>query len=691
MKKNQRRFFLLLTFMTLVVNAAAGMAVSQTVTFDSLLDEMVDRAKLASFPSPAYTCKQASSYDRRSVSPDKPGWFANIDNSIFLRTEEKQGRKELVIMDVKGPGAIVRWWVTHKNNPGTLRLYIDGATEPTVEGKIDDFFGGDAMVGEPLCGIRGRGRNLFLPIPYAKRCKITYEGLNFNETKEHKDRFYYQINYRDYPAGTKVESFTGSTIVDSKAKIDSVQKKLSNPELVMPGTLRKFVSKGVDCKPGKTVSLVQFKGAGAIAKISFKVDPSLKNLDQVLRSTVIKATFDGQQTIWCPLGDFFGCGVGLNPYKGWYRQVEKDGTMTCRWVMPYKESCEISLDNLGKKPVSVIARVAACSWEWTDHSMYFHTSWRQQRNIETPGNGRKNPGDHAVDWNYLTVEGRGVYVGDTLALFNDSKSWWGEGDEKIYVDGEKFPSHFGTGTEDYYGYAWGDHEFFDSPFHAQPRADGPRNFGNITNTRVRLLDDIPFTKSYKIDMEIWHWAKTTVDYAVATYWYGRPGAKGNYGPQLEEASAPIRKKTEQKSVEVARIRGFWIKRFAEKTNLVVKKIGHHGPGWIGGRHLWWTEGQPGDKLELCFRVKAEGDYDLTVCLARAPDYGIVQFYVDGKKVGLPVDLYGNTVHHTGPITIDSSHFTKGDHNLTVEIIGANPNAIKKYMFGIDRLELKKKK
>ncbi|MEE8451220.1 MAG: DUF2961 domain-containing protein [Thermoguttaceae bacterium] len=96
-------------------------------------------------------------------------------------------------------------------------------------------------------------------------------------------------------------------------------------------------------------------------------------------------------------------------------------------------------------------------------------------------------------------------MGDTLAMKNRVPGWWGEGDEKIYVDGETFPSHFGTGTEDYHGYAWCTPDFFDSPFHCQPLAEGPRNQGHVTNTRVRLLDGIPFTKQFRFDMEIWHW------------------------------------------------------------------------------------------------------------------------------------------------------------------------------------------
>ena len=92
--------------------------------------------------------------------------------------------------------------------------------------------------------------------------------------------------------------------------------------------------------------------------------------------------------------------------------------------------------------------------------MHFHANWHYEYPIHAYGaRGTK-------DWNYIEAQGKGVYVGDNLAVMNPVKEWWGEGDEKIYVDGEKFPSHFGTGTEDYYGYAWCWPVAFQHPFHA---------------------------------------------------------------------------------------------------------------------------------------------------------------------------------------------------------------------------------
>ena len=136
--------------------------------------------------------------------------------------------------------------------------------------------------------------------------------------------------------------------------------------------------------------------------------------------------------------------------------------------------------------------------------MHFHATWRQLTEVETLGNLVEDP--KAVDVNYVTGRRKGVYVGDTLTMFNGD-AWWGEGDEKVYVDGEKFPSHFGTGTEDYYGYAWCRPEYFTAPFHAQPEGGGQSAGGFSVNYRYRALDAIPFTKSFQFDMELWHWAR----------------------------------------------------------------------------------------------------------------------------------------------------------------------------------------
>ena len=89
---------------------------------------------IARFPDPAYTCKQFSSYDRRSTTPDNADtWFANHDVDQYLRVEEVKtadgkARKEWVMADMDGPGALVRIWSA--NPAGNIRIYLDQAEKP---------------------------------------------------------------------------------------------------------------------------------------------------------------------------------------------------------------------------------------------------------------------------------------------------------------------------------------------------------------------------------------------------------------------------------------------------------------------------------------------------------------------------------------------------------------------------------
>lgn len=126
---------------------------------------------------------------------------------------------------------------------------------------------------------------------------------------------------------------------------------------------------------------------------------------------------------------------------------------------------------------------------------------------------------------------------------------------------------------------------------------------------------------------------------------------------------------------------------------VVEKTGgqlHHQPvfeKWSGDCHLWWIEGKPGDKLSLELPVEKAGRYDVKVALTKARDYGIVQLYLDGAKVGGAIDLYDPHVVPTGPVSLGTVELSAGAHKLTVEIVGANEKAIKAYMFGLDYVKL----
>jgi hypothetical protein len=289
------------------------------------------------------------------------------------------------------------------------------------------------------------------------------------------------------------------------------------------------------------------------------------------------------------------------------------------------------------------------------------------------------------DWNYLTAKGKGVFAGVAFFLDNPTTDWWGEGDEKIYVDGETFPSHFGTGTEDYYGYGWSSPKLFTHAYHSQARCDGPGNYGRTSVNRFDILDRIPFTKSFKFDMELWHWKDCKVNMALTAYYYGLPGADDNFPPIAPEKLV-LRPVPE---LAVRRVPG----AIEGEKMRILKSTGTPGPqDWdddSGGQHLWWHGGQkPGDELLLEFDVSKAGRYEVFGRFLKAIDYGIIQLAVNGKKTGEPIDFFHDSVIRTAEIPLGTFDLRQGPNELSAVVVGANPKADKKYMFGLDYLRIK---
>jgi putative heme-binding domain-containing protein len=111
--------------------------------------------------------------------------------------------------------------------------------------------------------------------------------------------------------------------------------------------------------------------------------------------------------------------------------------------------------------------------------------------------------------------------------------------------------------------------------------------------------------------------------------------------------------------------------------------------WSGADHLWWTGAKPGDKLELELPVPKAGKYTLEMVMTQARDYGIVQLTLDGQSLGGPIDLYNvPEVLTTGVLDFEGLELSQGAHHLGVEIVGAHPQAVKGYMFGLDYVRLR---
>lgn len=664
----------------------------------SLLNEMVDREAIAQFPDPPYTLKQFSSYDRATVQPGDSTWFANRDRTMFIRIDTLNGRKEYVMFDAKGPGAVVRFWMTfsgENSGHGILRIYFDNEDHPSIEGKAFDLISGGQLTGEPLSSsvsdstiYEKRGHNLYLPLPYANHCRITYESENIKDFGARTgEAVYYNINYRTYSKQVKVISFSEQELTKAKETIQKVQIFLRKRENRLEKLSLKTTSINETIPPeGKAT--FQFEGNNAVRLVKIRL--SSDSLEQSLRTTILEMTFDGNRTVWCPIGDFFGTGYQIRFSNTWNSSVETDGTMTSYWTMPFKEAALISILNIGANSVSVEGEMAISPWKWDKRSMHFGTSWHQYTKLYTGDMKNTDGGGGVFDINFTELTGKGVYVGDALVLYNTVYRWWGEGDEKIYIDGEKFPSHIGTGTEDYYGYAWCKPEkFTNHPFIAQP--DGSGNFqpGYTVNIRQRGLDAIPFCKSLKMDMEMWHKVRAVINYAPATYWYVLPDGQCSVLPDHVGALAKVA--LDRTDI----VSPFVIMGKIEAESMILKGFtggsfrydNSQSAGWSDNVQASWINAKPGDKLILSFINEEAGVYNLSIKVTGAPDYGKYSIRINQKTIPGINDAFNNQII-TKIIDLGNHTIFKGENEMAFELADYCPDGIKAG-FGFDFLSLNK--
>ena len=629
----------------------------QTVSIESLLKEMVDREEKARFPLPEFTCKQFSSYDRSSVARNEPGWFANWDRNQFVAIEEFNGKTEYVMMDAEGPGAIVRFWMTFSGpncGRGTMRIYIDDMTIPAIEGKAFDILSGSLVSEYPLAAsvskltpYENRGHNLYYPIPYAKRCKVTYEsdevrGDIGGKGEGGNECVYYNINYRTYAPEIEVLSYSVKQVAKNKPLAKKVIAQLKAKDRGLKGSKLARTVMDAEFAPAESRSF-HISGQNAIRHIGMRIES--RNKEQALRSIVLQISFDGKRTVWIPIGDFFGIGPRQIYTSTWYTSATPEGKMDAWWVMPFEKECEITLTNYGSEIIEITdAVIETTPWKWDLRSMHFGSAWHQYSSIYTGGlktmNGTE---DGPRDLNFVTILGKGVYIGDGIALFNTTYGWWGEGDEKIFVDGEDFPSHFGTGTEDYYGYAWCRPEkFTDHPFVAQPLGDGSFTPAYTANTRVRALDGIPFNKSIEMDMELWHWSKGNIDYAASTFWYAIPGTKANIEPDIDGVQHKVAMKRGDIMPEKV-----MLSLEGEHMGLVSKDHGwfeyrYRYPEKLSrGMQMYWWGNQPGSKLTMEFDSDWELTGNISALCSVNKEGAIVNIYLNGELLAKDINLYSD--------------------------------------------------
>ncbi|MBM4061926.1 MAG: DUF2961 domain-containing protein [Planctomycetes bacterium] len=648
-------------------SAVSAGAQNQVLDYPKLLERLTDVDWLWQPPAPGERCVQFSSYDRKSDKGpgDFDAWYGNDDRGQYLRVEEKDGRKEFVMVDVDGPGVLSRIWSA--NPSGELFFDVDGERVWTVDfealttGKVEP-------VGEPLAGLRSRGANCHLPIPFGKHLKVSAS----------KGDFYYQCNVVQFAAGTEVPSFRPAMLQQFGKEIAACAGGL-----VPPVPQERY--------GGRSPRVVEVPRGHVVREIEITV-PRTTGVDvgAVLRNALLRVATPTEELVRVPLLDFFVAGPDGKTYRSTRLEILPltfgDGSgngllLRSRWPMPLPDGGTVALEDAGQAEW----RVAFAPLPRTEAPpLLFRASYHQEKGF---------PSRPFRDFLVLDASGGpGRFVGCSLLVKNPTRGWWGEGDEKFFVDGETFPSTFGTGTEDYFGYAWCDPHPFQSAFHAQTQCDGPGNYGFTAVHRTQVLDAVPFQKTFRFDLEVWHWvANLKLDYATVAYWYGAAGARSGLPPVPPAAERTLdrlppppvfvaKDAIEAEGLKVLSIRG---------GEHEVQQMSFLENAFSRDAQRWWKHGKPGDTLVLALPVAAAGEYRITAAFCKADDYGVVQCSVGGSKLGEPFDGYAERVTPSGPVLLGTVQLPAGELPFTLTITGKHAKAKPAYMVGLDYLRLEK--
>lgn len=201
-------------------------------------------------------------------------------------------------------------------------------------------------------------------------------------------------------------------------------------------------------KEGETKTLLDINGQGLVQRIWLTVNRS----PMMLRSLRLKMFWDGEvkPAVDVPMGDFFVFNLGKDaPFQSELFSSGEGRSFNCYIPMPFRKHAKITLTNEGKESCMLFYDVDFLVSSVPADALYFHAYWT-----------RKWTGKLGDDFEMLPkVEGKGRFLGVSVGLNVDSsygKTWWGEGEVKMYLDGDsKYPTINGTGSEDYLGSAWG--------------------------------------------------------------------------------------------------------------------------------------------------------------------------------------------------------------------------------------------
>jgi hypothetical protein len=286
-------------------------------------------------------------------------------------------------------------------------------------------------------------------------------------------------------------------------------------------------------EPGQSATLLDITGAGVVTHIWFTISSSdpmhLKNL-------VLRAWWDGESTpsVETPIGDFFGLGLGeYFVYQSELLAVAPIKALNAYFQMPFSSSARITVTNEGKvRTNSLYYAIDYITLPTLPADVArFHAQYRQAApcrgwtndwtNNGSPGiNDRKNL-DGADNYVFMEAKGKGHFVGVTQAVLQNQTGWFGEGDDMIFIDGDKLPAINGTGSEDYYNGAWDfglqsfGYQHNGAPYMVDPERIG----GRYCLYRWHTESPITFDESIKVTIEHGHANHRSDDFYSVAYWY----------------------------------------------------------------------------------------------------------------------------------------------------------------------------
>lgn len=304
---------------------------------------------------------------------------------------------------------------------------------------------------------------------------------------------------------------------------------------------------GIPLAAGATHVLADLQGPGCIRHLWV----TLHSLEEhYLRRCLLRAWWDGesQPSVECPVADFFGVGHGgishfwslpINMVTGGDSIQKHRAAMNCFFPMPFASSARVAIENQGERPLRALYYYV--DWEQYDslppEALRFHAQWRRQNPFPAAGSaaeprsaGAPEPRNPDGKGNYVILDaaGSGHYVGCVLSVdhLNPHRgfSWFGEGDDMIFIDGEAQPSLHGTGTEDYFCAAWGfPGGQYSTPYHGVSLAGQTQGLGIYSGKwsmyRFHIEDPICFTKSIRVTIESGHANAHANDISSVAYWY----------------------------------------------------------------------------------------------------------------------------------------------------------------------------